>query len=229
MSVFIVLAGDGVSVVNYASRFRSHAEVCYERLDVNDFNGGNPKSKTEEAAVEKNMKTIVGFYVKAIEMFVDEALPRMTGKSGQDAVDATRHAAFLAHASDLRDDDALEAATRCANWLEVGRVRRPILAGADFNVDVMVDRAAARDYRLRVREILRGRGRDIGGGDDDVDAEVDCSICLDVMEMDSCRGEEIRILPKCFHLFHENCVYPFEDVEARIIVCPICKQENHAL
>ena len=219
---YFVCLGDAVNVVNYATRFRRHAETCYEQLDAATGSGKDGDSE------EKRMKIIVGFYVKAIQLFVDEALPRIQGQSGQDLIDAQQHAAFLAHAADLRDDDALEAATRCANWLEIGRVRRPIHSGAAFDVDVLVDRASARDYRLRVREILRGRGRDVGGDGGDGD-HVDCSICLDVMEMESCGGETIRILPKCYHMFHEDCVLPFQDAEAKVITCPICKQENHAL
>ena len=166
--------------------------------------------------------------------FVDQAMPRMPGQTGQDVVDATQHAAFLAHAADLRDDDALEATTRCANWLEIGRVQRPASmhagGGGRFDADVIVDRPAARDYRLRVREILRGRGRDVGGGGEDGGGgDVDCSICLDAMEMESCAGEEIRILPECFHTFHDNCVSRFEDAERRVIVCPVCKRVNVAL
>ena len=221
---YFVSLGDARNVVDFATRFQRHAELCYDRLDA----ASTTCAGKDAASAEQKMKTIVGFYVKAIELFVDEAVPRMTGQSGQDVIDATQHAAFLAHAADLRDDDALEAATRCANWLEIGRVRRPRHVGAGFDVDVMVDRASARDYRLRVREILRGRGRDVGGGGGGGD-HVDCPICLDMMEIESCAGETIRILPKCYHMFHEDCVLPFQDGEAQIITCPICKQENNAL
>jgi hypothetical protein len=45
----------------------------------------------------------------------------------------------------------------------------------------------------------------------------DCSICIDEFE----NGERIRLLPRCGHAFHTDCILPW--LCERQGCCPLCK------
>ncbi|KAJ3694222.1 hypothetical protein LUZ60_009702 [Juncus effusus] len=51
----------------------------------------------------------------------------------------------------------------------------------------------------------------------DIDAgSVECSICLSVLE----EGENVRLIPNCNHLFHQECIDVWLSTNAS---CPVCR------
>ncbi|KAL6602815.1 hypothetical protein ACP70R_043176 [Stipagrostis hirtigluma subsp. patula] len=65
-------------------------------------------------------------------------------------------------------------------------------------------------YSLAVKHNVTGGG---GGGEE---AAPTCSVCLGAFQ----RGETVRLLPVCLHLFHVQCIDPWLDANS---TCPICR------
>ncbi|KAK4551100.1 hypothetical protein RGQ29_032539 [Quercus rubra] len=53
--------------------------------------------------------------------------------------------------------------------------------------------------------------------DEDVDMEMECSVCLNCVE----RSHEIRELCNCYHVFHKECLDRW--VDEGQVTCPLCR------
>ena len=53
--------------------------------------------------------------------------------------------------------------------------------------------------------------------DEDVDMEMECSVCLNFVE----RSHEIRELCNCYHVFHKECLDRW--VDEGQVTCPLCR------
>jgi hypothetical protein len=170
---------------------------------------------------DKLLQFIYDSYIVSLMMYTDHAMQEVDGHFSRDAVEFMEQVVILGEAADLKEA-VLKASTRLSTWFEVGKIpqRHP---HSRFVCDIDIDREAARAYRRKTCNILAAKGRDL---------ENSCLICLETLDVDEINEHKVRILPVCYHMFHDECILKFSENKVSgsmtcgliEITCAICKE-----